>query len=201
MFEHITVSPVASYGDLQAVLGLRAQGYWRWFQDAESAEDGLDDLPDTTTYIARLPNGQAVGTARVRLIGSLGGWQGSQPTLEVSLFAVSPGWRHRRAAKHLLWKAAFSHALAHGCHHVAAVLPEGFERECRALGLRRAAMAEAPHGQLAVPPGAEVFSASLLEVRERLRGTRNVLQRTLLDGNNGGNIRLRRHGADDARAA
>ena len=144
MFEHITVSPVSSYGDLQSVLSLRAQGYWRWFQDAESAEDGLDDLPETTIYIARLPNGQVVGTARVRLIGGTS-WQGGQPMLEVSLFAVSPGWRHRRAAKHLLWKAAFSHALAHGCHHVAAVLPEGFERECRALGLRRAATAEAHH--------------------------------------------------------
>lgn len=200
MFDHITVSPVASYEDFRAVLCLRAQGYWRWFQDADSAEDALDDLPDTTTYLARLPSGLAVGTARVRLIGGQECWQVGQPALEMSLFAVSPGWRHRRAAKHLLWKAVFSHALAHGCHHVAAVLPEGFERECRSLGLRRAATTEMLHGQVSSLPGAEVFSASLLEVRERLRGTRNVLQRTLLDGK-AKNIVLQRHGAKGARAA
>jgi hypothetical protein len=197
MFDHISVSPVASYGDFRAVLALRAQGYWRWFRNEESAEDALDDLPETTTYIARLPSGQEVGTARTRLIGSDAG---RQPALEVSLFAVSPGWRHRRAAKHLLWKAVFSHALAHGCHHVVAVLPEGFERECRSLGLRRVATAEMLEGQFCALPGAEVFSASFLEVRERLRATRNALQRTLLDGKSK-NIVLRRHGTSATRAA
>ena len=113
---------------------------------------------------------------------------------------MSPGWRHRRAAKHLLWKAVFTHAVAHGCHHIVAVLPEGFEGECRALGLRQAAIAAGGAGHLTSLPGAGVFTASLLEVRERVRGARNILERSLLDGKSR-NIRLKRHGVGDARAA
>jgi hypothetical protein len=175
IFQRVSVERVkASGAGYDSVLELRASGYWRWFSSPNQASDYLDGDSGTILFLARHEGGGAAGTARARLLVD------EHDTLEISLFTVMPGRRHRRAARLLLWRACLALAHEHGCGRLRAILPESFERECVALGLHCISRtATLPTGQPA--PGACLFSATLADIMHHLRQADHPLSRLLFE--------------------
>lgn len=123
--EGVSVRPVATPDDRQAVMDLRATAYGpKYFGRAKEATDALDDLPSATLLLAFRPDGRPAGTLRVldRAKGALeldhfvevdellAPIADPLSATEATRLAVPRG-RGAKVTKLALWKAFFQYSL------------------------------------------------------------------------------------------